>query len=104
EVVGPTRSFRVLPAAGSGARATIAIGACASQFGPIFDRIAERRPDAFIWQGDLNYPDTVGPLAQTVPCYAGIWRDFLANPRLEAMLERTLFATQRDDHDCGVQD
>jgi hypothetical protein len=102
--VGPTRSFRVLPRAGSRKRATLAIGSCASQFGPIFDEIADRRPDVFVWQGDLNYPDTVGPLAQTVPGYAGIWRDFLANPRLAPLLERSLLAAQRDDHDYGVQD
>jgi len=104
ETVGPARSFRVLPAAGSPARARIAIGACAAQFGPLFDVLAARRPDAFIWQGDLNYPDTVGPLAQTTPCYAGIWREFLANPRMAPLLESTLFAAQRDDHDYGVQD
>lgn len=104
ETVGPVRSFRSLPKAVGAARATLAIGSCAIQFGPIFDRIAERRPDVFVWQGDLNYPDTVGPLAQTVSGYAGIWRDFLANPRMAPIAERTLFATQRDDHDYGVQD
>jgi phosphodiesterase/alkaline phosphatase D-like protein len=102
--VGPARSFRVLPEAGSAKRATLAIGSCASTFGPIFDELARRRPDAFVWQGDLNYPDTVGPLAQTVPAYAGIWRDFLANPRLAPLLESSCFAAQRDDHDYGVQD
>jgi PhoD-like phosphatase len=104
ETVGPARSFKVLPRAGSSARARIAIGSCAAQFGPIFDRIADRTPDVFVWQGDLNYPDTMGPLAQTVSAYAGIWRDFLANPRLAPILESTLFAVQRDDHDYGVQD
>ncbi len=104
ETIGPARSFRTLPPAGSAARATIAVGACASQFGPIFDHIAARRPDAFVWQGDLNYPDTIGPLAQTIDGYAGIWRDFLANPRTAPILERSLFAAQRDDHDYGVQD
>jgi phosphodiesterase/alkaline phosphatase D-like protein len=102
--VGPTRSFRVLPRAGSRERTTLAIGSCAAQFGPIFDLIAARRPDVFVWQGDLNYPDTNGPLAQTVPAYAGIWRDFLANPRTSAIFDRTMFAAQRDDHDYGVQD
>src|SRR4051812_35203131 len=104
EAVGPVRSFRQLPRGGSAARATVAIGACAAQFGPIFDLIAARRPDAFVWQGDLNYPDTLGPLAQTVDGYAGIWRDFLANPRMKPFLERGLFSAQRDDHDYGVQD
>jgi hypothetical protein len=94
---GPTRSFKANPT-------TLAIGSCASQFGPVFDRIAERRPDVFVWQGDLNYPDTLGPLAQTVPGYAGIWRDFLANPQLAPIFDTTAFAVQRDDHDYGVQD
>jgi hypothetical protein len=104
ETVGPTRSFRVLPRAGTNGAATIAIGACASQFGPAFDQIAARKPDAFVWQGDLNYPDTIGPLAQSRPGYAGIWREFLANPRMRPILERAMFAVQRDDHDYGLQD
>ncbi|HEX8052247.1 MAG TPA: alkaline phosphatase D family protein [Thermoleophilaceae bacterium] len=104
ETVGPARSFRALPRAGSGKHATIAIGSCASQFGPIFDELARREPDLFVWQGDLNYPDTVGPLAQTVSGYGGMWRELLANPRLAPILERSLFATQRDDHDYGLQD
>ncbi|HKP91151.1 MAG TPA: alkaline phosphatase D family protein, partial [Thermoleophilaceae bacterium] len=101
---GPVRSLRVPPGPGAAGPATVAIASCASQFGPIFDELAARRPDVFVWQGDLNYPDTVGPLAQTVPGYAGIWRDFLANPRMQPLLARTLFAVQRDDHDYGVQD
>jgi phosphodiesterase/alkaline phosphatase D-like protein len=104
ESIGPVRSFKVLPRAGSAAPVTIAIAACASQFGPAFDQLIARAPDVFVWQGDLNYPDTIGPLAQTVPAYAGIWRDFLANPRLAPVLERAPFAAQRDDHDYGVQD
>ena len=102
--VGPVRSFRMLPRAGSAGRATVAIGACAAQYGPAFDELIARRPDAFVWQGDLNYPDTVGPLAQTISGYAGIWRDFLANPRTSTLFEEGLFAAQRDDHDYGVQD
>ncbi|MEA2496277.1 MAG: alkaline phosphatase, partial [Thermoleophilaceae bacterium] len=102
--IGPARSFNVLPRPGSGRRTTIAIGACASQFGPIFDHLLARKPDLFVWQGDLNYPDTIGPLAQTMAGYAGIWRDFLANPRLAPVIEHALFAPQHDDHDYGVQD
>jgi hypothetical protein len=102
--IGPARSFKVLPEPGSSRRATIAIGACAAQFGPIFDHLLAQKPDVFVWQGDLNYPDTIGPLAQTMTGYAGIWRDFLANPRLAPSLEEALFAPQHDDHDYGVQD
>lgn len=104
ESVGPVRRFRVPPRAGSAAPVRVAIGSCAVQFGPTFDLLAEASPDVFLWQGDLNYPDTMGPLAQTAGGYAGIWREFLANPRTASLFERTLFAAQRDDHDYGVQD
>ena len=83
---GPVRSFRVLPAAGRPGARRIAIASCAGQFGPIFDHLAARRPEVLVWQGDLNYPDTHGPLSQTSSGYAGIWREFLANPRLAPVL------------------
>jgi hypothetical protein len=98
------RSFPVLPRAGDPGPVRIAVAACASQFGPIFRHLADSRPDVLVWQGDLNYPDTVGPLAQTVSGYAGIWRQFLRNPTLAPVLERASFAPQRDDHDYGLQD
>ena len=101
---GPPRSFKVPNARRDGGNARVAIGSCASQFGPSFERLIDLGPDLFVWQGDLNYPDTLGPLAQTVPGYAGIWRDFLANPALAPLFERSMFAVQRDDHDYGVQD
>ena len=104
ETVGPARSFRVLPAPGDRQPVSIAVGACASRFGPIFDHLARWRPDVFVWQGDLNYPDTHGPLAQTTSGYAGIWRDFRRNPRMAPILERAAFVPHRDDHDFGVQD
>jgi phosphodiesterase/alkaline phosphatase D-like protein len=102
--VGPVRSFPVLPSRGHPRRTRLAIAACGTQFGPIFDHLASARPDVFVWQGDLNYPDTHGPLAQTMSGYAGIWRDFLANPRLAPVLERSAFVAQRDDHDYAAQD
>ena len=104
ETTGPTRSFRVLPRVGSADPARIAIGSCAIQFGPVFSEIARRQPDVFVWQGDLNYPDTLGPLAQSTSGYAGIWREFLANPSLAGLLHRSAFVGQRDDHDYGLQD
>ena len=100
--VGPVRSFRVPPGRRDATR--VAVAACGAQFGPIFEHLAESRPEVFVWQGDLNYPDTHGPLAQSTTAYAGIWRDFLANPLLEPLLREVAFAPQRDDHDFGVQD
>jgi hypothetical protein len=104
ESVGPARRFRVLPPPGDPAPFTIAYGSCAVRFGPIFDRLAERQADVFIWQGDLNYPDTHGPLAQTTSGYAGIWRHFLDNPRIAPILQSTCLVAGRDDHDYGLQD
>ena len=104
QAVGPPRSFKPLPPPESRAPTRVAIGSCASQFGPIFEHLVDARPDLFVWQGDLNYPDTLGPLAQTVSGYAGIWRDFLANPVMARLLKRSMFAVQRDDHDYGLQD
>ena len=101
---GPARTFRDVDGLESSASVKLAVAACASQFGPIFGHLARREPDVFVWQGDLNYPDTHGPLAQSLSGYAGIWRDFLANPRMAPVLERTCFVAGRDDHDYGVQD
>jgi PhoD-like phosphatase len=101
---GPRRSFRVPPRQGDDRRVSLAVAACGSEFGPIFEQIAALRPDVLIWQGDLNYPDVAGPLAQTTSGYGGIWRDFLANPRMQPILARTSFVPQRDDHDYGLQD
>jgi phosphodiesterase/alkaline phosphatase D-like protein len=101
---GPVRSFPVLPDRESDLRVRVAVAACASQFGPIFGHLANQRPDVFVWQGDLNYPDTHGPFAQTMSGYAGIWRDFLANPVLQPTLQTAAFAPQRDDHDYALQD
>jgi hypothetical protein len=104
ESVGPARRCRVLPPPSDPTPFTIVYGSCAVRFGPIFDRLAEREADVFIWQGDLNYPDTHGPLAQTLSGYAGIWRHFLDNPRIAPILENTCLVAGRDDHDYGLQD
>ena len=102
--VGPVRSFPVLPPPGHAGRVRLAIAACGAQFGTLFKDLVALDPDVFVWQGDLNYPDTVGPLAQTMSGYAGIWRDFLANPLLAPLLERSAFVPMRDDHDYAGQD
>ncbi|MFA5941017.1 MAG: alkaline phosphatase D family protein [Sinimarinibacterium sp.] len=104
ETVGPTRQFHVLPPTGDPSPLSFVYGSCGSQFNAIFDHLAARAPDLFIWQGDLNYPDTHGPFAQNMAGYAGIWRHFLDNPRMAPILERASFVAGRDDHDYGLQD
>lgn len=104
ETVGPTRSFRALPAPGSGAPVKMALGTCATEFGPTFAKIAAEQPDVFVWHGDLNYPDGAGPLSQNQDGYAGIWKDFMATKQLQPVLNQACFAAQRDDHDYGRND
>ena len=104
ETIGPVRSFPVLPAPGHPGRVRVAVASCAAQFGPLFGDLVALQPDVFVWQGDLNYVDTVGPLAQTMTGYAGIWREFLANPVLAPLFERSAFVAMRDDHDYGAND
>jgi len=104
ESVGPARSAPALPTPGAGGEVSLAIGACATQFGRTFESIAEYDPDVFVWHGDLNYLDGSGPLAQTESGYTGMWKDLLATPELRLILDRAYFATQRDDHDYGIND
>lgn len=101
---GPVRSFRALPADGHGAQVTIAVGACATQFTTSFPAIEEADPDVFVWEGDINYIDASGPLAQTETGYAGLWKDVLNTPELEGILHDACFVPQRDDHDYGLND
>ena len=86
--VGPVRSFPVMPPAGDPRPLRLVVASCACQFLPYLDDLIALKPDAFVWMGDLNYPDTVGPLAQTMTGYAGIWRDFLANPLIGSTASR----------------
>lgn len=104
ETVGPTRSFRALPAPNTAASIKMALGTCATEFGPTFEKIADEQPDVFVWHGDLNYPDGAGPLSQNQDGYAGIWKDFMATPQLQPILNHACFAPQRDDHDYGRND
>jgi hypothetical protein len=93
-----------MPPAGDPRRLRLIVSSCACQFLPYLEDLIGLEPDVFVWMGDLNYPDTVGPLAQTMAGYAGIWRDFLANPLLAPLLDNSSFVPMRDDHDYGRND
>lgn len=102
--VGPTRAFRALPEPGSDAPLRLVVGSCATQFSTTFPAIADEDPDVFVWQGDLNYIDASGPLAQTETGYAAMWKDVLETPELRPILDSACFAPTRDDHDYGLND
>lgn len=105
ETIGPVRDFRNPPPACDTSRALrMVVASCATEFNQSFGHIAEEQPDIFVWEGDLNYPDADGPLAQTVSGYAGLWKDFLWTPQLRQVLDHCSFVTQRDDHDYGKND
>lgn len=104
KTVGPIRSFRALPKLGSNSSIKMALGTCATEFGPTFAKIADEQPDVFVWHGDLNYPDGAGPLSQNHDGYGAIWKDFLATKQLQPILNNACFAPQRDDHDYGRND
>ncbi len=59
-VTGPARAFRVLPPGGSASAVSICVGACASQFGEIFDRLTDRRPDVFVGRATSIIPTPMG--------------------------------------------
>lgn len=105
ETTGPARDFRNPPPAGDSSRALrMVVSSCATEFNQSFGHIAAEQPDIFVWEGDLNYPDADGPLAQTVSGYAGLWKDFLWTPQLRQVLDHAMFVAQRDDHDYGKND
>ncbi|MBW3662864.1 MAG: alkaline phosphatase D family protein [Actinobacteria bacterium] len=105
---GPVRRFRALPGIDDGTPWTLAIASCAYEFNTVganpFSLLADLGPDVFVWEGDLNYPDSHGSLSQTVSGYAGIWREFLDAGVLAPIVDRCCFAITRDDHDYGVDD
>lgn len=103
-VRGPSRRLDIPPTRGADGTFSLAVGACATRFSTTFGSIAELEPDAFVWEGDLNYPDAMGPVAQTDTGYAGLWKALLSTPELAPLMRKTCFATARDDHDYGRND
>lgn len=98
---GPTMSFRCPPSPRDGGPVRVVVGSCADTLEGIFASIAAEEPDVFVWEGDLLYPDYVGPLMQTASGYAGWWTALLSAPELRPIFDRACFAPQRDDHDYG---
>lgn len=94
-----TRDLRAPVALESKPLQRIAFGSCLNQNRPqpIWDKILERKPDAFIFLGDNVYADTRNP-AELKTAYAKL----AAQPGFQRLQEETpyLLATW-DDHDYG---
>jgi hypothetical protein len=101
---GPVRQVSVPPARGAPGEVSLAVGACASRFTSTFQEIAALDPDALVWEGDINYPDAMGPVAQTMAGYGGLWKALLRTPELAALMRSSFVAFSRDDHDYGQND
>ena len=100
------RPYRVAvpPARGTDGEFSLVVGACGTQFSRTFHTIAALEPDVFVWEGDINYPDAMGAVAQTHAGYAGLWKALLRTPELADLVESTCMAFSRDDHDYGLND
>ena len=101
---GRPRRVSVPPARGEAGVLSLAVGACASRFTSTFQTIDALDPDVLVWEGDVNYPDAMGPVAQTMSGYAGLWKALLRTPELAGLMDSTCVAFSRDDHDYGRND
>lgn len=101
---GAVRHVRTPPARGSGGTFSLAVGACASRFETTFQQIEALDPDVLVWEGDINYLDAMGAVAQTMSGYAGLWKALLRTPELEGLFSSSCVAFWRDDHDYGHND
>lgn len=101
---GSARRVTVPRARGAGGNFSLAVGACATRFRTTFQEIDALDPDVLVWEGDINYPDAMGAVAQTRAGYAGLWKALLRTPELEGLLSSTCVAFSRDDHDYGAND
>jgi len=101
---GPARTLAVPPDRGADGTFSLAAGACATRFTSTFQEIDALDPDVLVWEGDINYPDAMGPVAQTASGYAGLWKALLRTPELQGLMESTAVAVSRDDHDYGRND
>ena len=100
---GPKPSFRTFPTAGSKTRLTVGFGGCARYNPPkefMWDVIASRKPDAFLFLGDNVYHDLPEDRTkQRVHYYRRQIR-----PEFRRLTASTSTYAIYDDHDLGVDD
>lgn len=80
---------------------TIAFGSCDHQdYGPkLWDRIAEQRPQLWIWGGDNVYGDTFD-----MDTLRAKYTRQLAQPGYRRLMEKAAITGTYDDHDYGLND
>jgi alkaline phosphatase D len=101
---GAAKRVAIPPSPGEDGAFSLVVGACGTQFSRTFHTIAGLDPDVFVWEGDINYPDAMGAVAQTMSGYAGLWKALLRTPELDELVGSTHMAFSRDDHDYGRND
>ncbi len=104
-VGGGPFGLRTLPPPGTG-RVTLAFGSCVHMGRqpeqPIFDVVADARPDVFVFLGDNSYYDR-----EDAKDPARMWarvREQRQNPSLRRLIASTPILAQWDDHDYGPND
>jgi hypothetical protein len=101
EVIGPTSSFRMPPAAGLPLR--FAFGSCSRWNGAphrSFEEAAKRLPDFYIHQGDLGYVSNRA-VAHAPDCYQDHWTRMMLDPHFALMARSVPVLLTRDDEEYG---
>ena len=79
----------------------LAFGSCLKETrqAPTLERVADLRPDVFVWMGDNVYADTEDPEVMRAK-----YRTVLALPAVERLRETAEVIGTWDDHDYGAND
>jgi hypothetical protein len=94
--------FKTFPVPGTEMNVTMAFGSCLfNTHSSIFDHILERKPDLFLFSGDMFYGNVE---ENDVSLFNAWYRDVHDNGALSRLLRRTPIASMWDDHDYGPND
>ena len=105
-----TAGFPRAPLDAARAVTRLAFGSCNKHDAPqaYWQRIAQRRPDVWVWLGDVVYADVPVLLKLRLPASAerlkAHWDGQLANPHYRAFSAATPVLGIYDDHDYGQND
>ncbi len=96
-------SFRTAPDPALPVRVSLAFGSCCKdkpgEALPIFEQIAEAKPEVLVLIGDTPYIDSTD-----LPVQRKRYREFFGNPQLASLRRSTATYATWDDHDFGRND